>query len=156
MKAKIQIAIGLSTALAVSVVLIIMYCRCSGKGSFIPGTIPLIALLGAYSVKLIQRRTKTVRLVFLIWCTVWILGYLTLLLCIGSEPKGYLISICVLGGWPAVVLHYFFGWGEDIRSAALIAPVGFLLVTFLMWIGIHGMGQLTRTTNEPTEEGEDK
>jgi hypothetical protein len=157
MKAKIQVGIGLSTALAVSVLLIVMACGCRGKSSpLIHDCIFLIALLGVYSLALIQRRTKVVWLIFLIWCTVWILSYLIFVLCIDAEPKRYLVFISILGAWPAMVLHYLFEWGHDILSTALIAPVGFWLVTFLMWIGIRGMGQLTRTENKPTEEGENR
>jgi hypothetical protein len=168
MKAKIQIGIGLSTALAISVVLII-HIACGyrgGKSRFIYHSIFLLALLGAYSLALILKRTKTLWLILLIWCTVWILCYLTLVLYADSVLNGYGPSISILdglgpsifilGGWPALVLHDFFGWGEDFLSVAFIAPVGFWSVTFLMWTGIRGMGQPTRTMNKATEKGENR
>ncbi|MDH4240745.1 MAG: hypothetical protein OEW48_14390 [Phycisphaerae bacterium] len=141
-KARIQVIIGLLTAIVCAVGILII--------SF---DLPffLIALIFpiAYGVNLIKKKLKTVKIIFFIWCGGWLLSCILFWLIdvlgvTGFCAFGILELIFILPIWIPVSPLFEYSLAVRVISGAI--------VMFLFWIGTRGVKQIIKAEQEKSEE----
>ena len=142
MKSKIQMIIGLLTAIVCAVGILVI----SSKLFF--SSLALIFPI-AYGLTLIKKKLKAAKIIFFIWCGGWILSCILFWLrdvlgIAGFCAVGILELIVILPIWIPVSPFLEYSLGVRVNSGAI--------VMFLFWIGIRGLKQIIKEEQDKSEE----
>ena len=142
MKSKIQMIIGLLTAIVCAVGILAI----SSKLFF--SSLALIFPI-AYGLTLIKKKLKAAKIIFFIWCGGWILSCILFWLrdvlgIAGFCAVGILELIVILPIWIPVSPFLEYSLGVRVISGAI--------VMFLFWIGIRGLKQIIKEEQDKSEE----
>jgi len=142
MKSKIQMIIGLLTAIVCAVGILVI----SSKLFF--SSLALIFPI-AYGLTLIKKKLKAAKIIFFIWCGGWILSCILFWLrdvlgIAGFCAVGILELIVILPIWIPVSPFLEYSLGVRVISGAI--------VMFLFWIGIRGLKQIIKEEQDKSEE----